>query len=128
VTVEFDDLAMAILIAVPHFVTLASVLHLFAEQQTTKARSRLEASALLASYAPTMLLLWFVFPENPYFSFAVFLVLFSLGPIFALFALGFFLAARIGAGGGRKWDILSMCIAAVIGVMTYYWASSSPAG
>ena len=121
-----DDIVMTIAVAVPHFITVASVLHLFAEKQTSTSRSRLKASALLASYAPAVLLLWLVLPENAVFSFAVFLVMFFLGPIFALFALGFFLAARIGTGSGRKWDVISICIAAAIGVMTYNWASSGP--
>lgn len=123
---EFDNLAMAVLVAVPHFVCVASSLHLFSGLQTATARSRLETAALLACYAPIVVLAWLMLPENTIISFGIFLILFFFGPILSLLALGFFIAARIGAFSDRKWDILAMSVATAIGVMTYNWASSGP--
>lgn len=119
---------MAVLMAVPHVVFIASVLHLIADRKTNGARSRLKVSAVLASYAPISLFLLWLFPESPHLSVIAFFLLFSVGPILAFLALGFFVAARIGTDRGRNWDVLALCIGGVIGIMTYMWALSAPSG
>ena len=125
---EFDSLAMAVLVAVPTFVCIASSLHLFSGPPTAEARSRLKAAAVLSCYAPMVVLAWLLLPENDIVSFGFFMILFFVGPILLLLALGFFLAARIAAFSDRKWDVLAISIATVIGVTTYNWAASGPAG